>query len=386
MTSSSGTITGIAHVLHVITGLGDGGAEAVLHRVVCADTSFRHSVISLSDDGKYGTLLRKAGIDVAVLQMDSSVPSLIKLAQLVCMIRKARPNVVQTWMYHADLMGGLAARLAGNNAVVWGNHNSIVSRDSTKLATRLIVKLNAYLSHWIPRKIVSCSEKGAAVHAELGYATDRAVVVNNGYDLSVFRPDATNGSRVRKEFSVPSDSPFFGCVARDDPFKDHSTLLAGFAMVAQALPEAWLVLVGSGMTPENEHITAQLKQDRIDHRVILAGRRNDVPAIMNAIDVHVLSSTAEAFPNVLSEAMACGTPCAVTNVGDCAIIVGETGEVCEPQNPNALSRAMLDIFGRAREEPNLSRACRARVTDHFSLNKMIAGYTDVWSSARAAMP
>lgn len=381
MTSNA---SGRAHVLHVITGLGDGGAEAVLHRVVCAETSCRHSVISLSDDGKYGPLLRQAGIDVEVLQMNSSVPSPLKLAQLVRMIRKARPSVVQTWMYHADLMGGLAAFFAGHRAVVWGNHNSIVSRESTKPATRLIVKLNSYLSHWIPKRIVSCSEKGAAVHAELGYAAEKVVVVKNGYDLSVFRPDASHRSKVRQEFSVPTDSPFFGCVARDDPYKDHSTLLEGFAMVAQVLPKARIVLVGSGMTPDNERISVQLKRNRIEHRVLLAGRRNDVPAIMNAIDVHVLSSTAEAFPNVLSEAMACGTPCAVTNVGDCASIVGETGEVCEPQNPEALSRAMLKTFARVRTDPDLSADCRARVTTHFSLSKMIGGYTDVWSSACSA--
>ena len=171
--TSSAAVTD--HVLHVITGLGDGGAEAVLHRIVCADTTYRHSVISLSDEGKYGSLLRQAGIDVAALNMNSSVPSPIKFARLVRMIHKARPNVIQTWMYHADLMGGLAGRLAGNRAVVWGSHNSIVSRGSTKPATRLIVKLNSYLSHWLPRRVVSCLQEGSfsACRTWLRCAQDR---------------------------------------------------------------------------------------------------------------------------------------------------------------------------------------------------------------------
>lgn len=365
-------------VLHIITGLGDGGAEAVLYSLISKDKTHRHTVISLSGDGKYGRLLRGVGADVITLGMSPAWPPLAKFARLVKLIRAIQPSVVQTWLYHADLVGGLAARLAGQRAIYWGLHNSTIDQGGTKLSTRIIVRLNAILSPIVPRAIVSCSEKGAEVHVMLGYAADKMNVINNGYDLSKFRPKAAEGLEVRDEFSVPSGAPLFGCVARDDPYKDHQNLLKAFTFLTKLLPEARLILVGNGMTAANPRISHLITVNGLGEHVLLAGRRDDVPKIMNALDALVLSSSAEAFPNVLSEAMACGTPCASTDVGDSAIIVGPTGEICPPSDCEALARAMYETYRRSREEPDLSHRCRKRIMEKFSIEKMVGQYANVW--------
>lgn len=367
-------------ILHIITGLGDGGAEAVLYSLISKDKTHSHSVISLTGEGKYGSLLRNLGIHVVAMEMSRAHPPLIKFVRLIKLIRTTRPTVVQTWMYHADLLGGLAARLAGQKAIFWGNHNSTINQESTKLSTRLIVRLNAILSRSLPRRVISCSERGAKVHVALGYAAEKMIVVNNGYDLSKFRPNTTERLQVRNEFSVPKDAPFFGCVARDDPYKDHPNLLEAFTILTQSLPAARLILVGSGMTAENSRIAHLINANGLEGRVLLAGRRDDVPRIMNALDVLVLSSSAEAFPNVLSEAMACGTPCASTDVGDSAIIVGATGEVCPPGDSEALARAMYKTLSRSWEDPDLSSRCRERIVERFSIEKMVKGYARVWKN------
>lgn len=369
------------HVLHVITDLGDGGAEGVLYRLVTHHKAYRHSVISLSGRGKYGPLLEGAGIAVDALDLSPSLPSPVKLARLVNLIRKAKPQVVQTWMYHGDLFGGLAARMAGKR-VVWGIRS--IMRENVKFRTSVVVRLNAALSWVVPDLIVSCSEKGAAMHAASGYSAASMTIVPNGYDLSAFRPKPGSRGRIRAEFSISDEAPLFGCVARHDPDKDHPTLLAGFARVAVALPKARLVLVGTGMSPDNTAITSLVDQLGLTGRVLLAGRRSDIPDVMNALDVHVLASTAEAFPNVLNEAMACGTPCVATDVGDCALIIGETGEICQPSDPESLAGAMVRMIRRRAAEPALGEACRARITERFSLPVMVAGYSKAWEQATRA--
>lgn len=369
-------------ILHIITGLGDGGAEAVLYRLVSQDSCHRHSVISLSGPGKYAVLLQNRGIDVHAIEMSPSRPSPIKMLRLVRLIRKIGPDVVQTWMYHGDLLGGAAAKIAGKKAVVWGLHNTTHDKGVVKLRTRVVIWLNARLSRFLPEAIISCSQNGVPVHQELGYSTAEFCVVHNGYDLAAFQPNKAERARIREEWQATNGTVLFGCVARYDPQKDHPNLLAAFSRVVQSLPKARLVLIGSGMTSSNDDLVQLINLHGLQEYVILGGQRPDIHSVMNGLDVHVLGSAyGEAFPNVLCEAMACGTPCVATDVGDCSIIVGETGQICPPSDPVALSRAMQETAARRGVEPNLAAACRARIMENFSVEKMVNGYASVWQRA-----
>ncbi|WP_165720327.1 glycosyltransferase family 4 protein [Bordetella trematum] len=370
-------------IAHIITGLGQGGAEAVLFRLATwADTPTRHVVISLTDEGVYGPRLRAAGITVHALGLARGRITLGAMLQLRALLREEAPDAVQTWMYHADLIGGVAARLAGIRAVAWGIRNSGNHLDRSSRSARLVLGLCARLSAWVPRAIVCAAQDAARRHQALGYRGEKMVVIPNGYDLSRYAPDPEAGARMRARWEVPQDVALVGCVARWDPLKDHANLLGALAALRQQQGGGAVrcVLVGRGMTPANGELLALIEAQGLTGSVLLAGPSDDIPAVMNALDVHVLSSCAEGFPNVVAEAMACGTPCVVTDVGDAAHIVGETAVVVPPQQPQALADGLAQMLARvaghgraATGEPG-----RQRVLSMFDLARMVQAYEAVW--------
>ncbi len=374
-------------VCHVITGLNDGGAEAVLFRLCTHDRHNHHAVISLMDDGKYGGLLREQGVSVHFLGMEPVVMSVAALGKLWRLLRVERPDVVQTWMYHADLVGGIIGRLAGTRTICWGIRHTNLEAGHSKSRTIRIAQTCARLSRWIPKKIVCCAESAAQVHGDLGYSREKMVVVRNGYDLDQFRPDADARQQIRAELGVPVDSMLFGMVARFNPQKDHANLIGALEMLRAEGQDIYCVLVGRGMDRENAGLNDWINTAGVRERVMLAGSRSDIPAVMNALDAHVLSSSfGEAFPNVLCEAMACGTPCVTTDVGDAAAIVGETGWVVRAKDSGMLAdgmRAAMQYRADADCWRRRKRAARDRVQEHFSLDAMVAQYREVWGAARS---
>lgn len=368
--------------LHIITGLSDGGAEAVLYRLCAQDAGGRHSVISLTDAGKYGPLLEEAlEVPVICLDMPRGRVTLSGLQRLWSALRTGKPDVVQTWMYHADLLGGVAARLAGRRNVVWGIHNTTLEPGKSRRSTMAVARVCAWLSGVVPRRIVCCAERSVTVHADLGYDRRRMRVVPNGYDLTVFRPDATAGAAVRRELGVDDNEALVGFVARHDPQKDHDTLLLALKALADRGLRPSCLLVGSGLDAANAPLVRRIDDLGLSGQVRLLGRRNDIPAVMNALDLHLMSSAfGEAFPNVLAEAMACGTPCVSTDVGDAAAIVGDTGWIVPPRDPAALAQAVA-LALQERGAPSWARrraAARERVETRFSIARMVDSYHAVW--------
>lgn len=366
--------------LHIITGLNDGGAEAVLYRLVTHDPDTRHHVVSLSGPGKYGPLLQEAGIPVTCLHMRRSGPNPFAFGRLWRVIRRLRPDTVQCWMYHSDLAGGVIARLAGCRNVYWGIRASTLISESRSRYKALIVRLSARLSRIVPRRIVACGERARDVHVQQGYDAGRMVVIPNGYDLAEFHPDSRMGASLRKSLGIAPKTPVLGLVARFDPLKDHDNLLQALALLRDRGLAPACLLVGTGMDEANAMLVAQIAALGLSDQVQLLGQRDDIPAVMNALDLHVLASSSEAFPNVLAEAMACGTPCVTTDVGDAALIVGETGWTVPPRDPEALADAIATALAEARGPQWQARqtAARARVADNFSIEQMVARYREVW--------
>jgi glycosyltransferase involved in cell wall biosynthesis len=368
------------NILHIITDLDDGGAEAVLYRLICHDQADEHQVISLTCEGKYGPLLRQAGATVSALNMPRGRVALGGLWRLWQAVRSSRADVAQTWMHHSDLLGGLAARSAGV-PVVWGIRNTMLEPGISPRSTLWVARLCARLSYRIPRRIVSCAQKAAQVHTVLGYDAARMLVIPNGYDLARFAPHVAARDRLRAEWQIPSGVPLIGMVARFDPYKDHGNLMAALACLREKDTELCVVLVGNGVDTTNPALMAMVESAGLSDWVKLIGPRGDIPAVMSAFDVHVLSSSAEAFPNVLAEAMACGTPCVSTDVGDAALICGDTGWVVPPNNPGALAEALAKAIAAGRDaEGWRKRQQRARdhIAQEFAVDTMVARYRQVW--------
>jgi glycosyltransferase involved in cell wall biosynthesis len=373
-------------ILHVITNLTLGGAEGVLYRLISASPpNIEHVVVSMVGGGYFGPRLRTAGVHVHTLDMPGGRLTIRGVLKLRRLIVNTRPDVVQTWMYHADLVGGLVARWAGVQSVVWGIRNSTLDPDQSSLSARVAARICAFLSNWIPAAIACCSGQAASVHQAIGYCAEKFTVIPNGYDLSRFMPDPEAGKRLRLEWGIQPDQALIGMVARWDRQKDHDNLLRALAQFKDHGAMFRCALVGTGMDRNNAILVSKIDQLGLTDRVILAGRRDDIPAVMNALDLHVLSSAyGEAFPNVVAEAMACGTPCVVTDVGDAALIVGPAGWVVPPQDAEALARGIQQSLAAvgAKGAAVLGQNCRARIEENFGLEKMVAAYVRLWEHVR----
>lgn len=372
-------------VLHIITGLNDGGAEGVLTRLCLNSKGASHVVISLMDAGRYGSVLQQAGVPVYCLGMNPGKPSIVRFYRLIKLIRVEQPAVVQTWMYHADLLGGVAARLAGVRRVFWGVRHSTLEKGKSKRSTMMIARFCALLSKLVPEKIICCANKALTVHAEIGYAASKLMVIPNGYDLSSFKPNNKSGAKVRHELGFGSADFVIGTVGRFDPLKDHFNLLQALALVAMEGVSFRCMLVGKDLSVDNEFLMARITELGLQDKVLLVGQRTDIPAVMNALDLHVLSSCSEGFPNVLAEAMACGTPCVSTDVGDALEIVGDAGSCCPAQNPRALADLIIKL---AHERLNDSEAWQLRkvasaqrIVERFSIARMVDAYEDCWAGS-----
>ena len=369
-------------IFHIITGLNDGGAEAVLFRLCTHDLNHRHIVVSLSGDGKYGPLLRKRGIKICILKMSPNRPSLFAFFKLIKLIRRHKPDVVQTWMYHADLLGGIAARMAGIKAIVWGIRHTTLEPGKSKKTTIWIVKLLARLSRWLPARITVCAQRAMDVHEELGYNRAKMSFIPNGYDLEDFTPMPNEARAIRSEWGVEPGIFLIGTVGRYNPQKDHANLLQALALLRSRNIPLRCVLVGVNLDSDNQELVAQIQRLGLEEMVILLGERTDIPAVMSALDVHVLPSAyGEPFPNVVAEAMACETPCVATDVGDAAYIVGNTGWVVPPGDSNALANAIEKSLNEIKHDQWALRctSARERIQKNFSIKKMVTLYHELWS-------
>lgn len=370
-------------ITHVITGLGQGGAEAALFRLCEACPEDTHSVISLRGADVFSERLKQLGVEVNHLDIEDWRGGLKAFPVLMRLLSRSRPDAVQTWMYHADLYGGLAARLAGIRNVCWGLRHGVVDDGITKVGTLRVIKLCALLSHVLPRVVISCSGVGAANHLALGYAARRMAVVPNGLDLQAFRPRERPTSWAELGCHIDSALPVLGMVARYDPYKDHQNLIESLGLLRNAGRRFHCLLAGQGIAASNSELVGMLSDQGLTQAVSLLGRREDVPEVMNALDLCILSSRGEAFPNVLAEAMACGVPCVTTDAGDAAAIVGDTGWVVPRQDPSALAHAIVQALLERGANPQAwayrKQRCRERVQREYEVGRMARAYRALWS-------
>ena len=365
-------------IVHVITGLGAGGAERQLAALATRSdpARIRHVIVSLLDEGVWGARLREAGVELHTLGLRRKWMAPLALARLARLARAGRADIVQTWLYHADLLGLVAGALTGR-PVIWTLRGSHLRLDIYGLETRLLVRLLTGLSG-CPRAIVANAEAGESWHRAIGYHARRWEVISNGIDTDAFRPDPAARASVRQELGLPADALLIGNMSRHDPMKDHPTLFAAFRNLAG---RAWLLLAGDGTGPHNPVLARQIAAAGIDPvRVQRLGRRADVPRLLAALDVAALSSAfGEGFPNVVAEGMACGIPTVATDIGDAGRIVGDCGVVTPVADAPALAAGinrLLDLEAAAKTD--LARRSRARIVQQFSIPAMVAAYTRLY--------
>jgi glycosyltransferase involved in cell wall biosynthesis len=286
-------------------------------------------------------------------------------------------------MYHAAMIGGLAARMAGVPRLVWSIHHSNLSRRANRLSTLMVMRSSALLSHILPARIVYVARAARDVHERIGFARSKGVIIHNGFDVSKFRPDPSARADVRAELGVSDDVLLIGVVARFDVQKGHAIFVEAAVRLRTLVSEARFVLAGRGVDTENEVLVRWLETAGVADRVFLLGHRNDVNRLMASIDVLLLPSIGEAFPNVVGEAMASGVPCVATDVGDAAVLIGDTGFVSPPQDAACLSDRIASLLKLPRAEREaLGVRARQRIEQDFQLRAAVRKYGELYASVR----
>lgn len=362
-------------ILHLISSLHVGGAQMHLYKTVTRfhPEKISSQVVSLAGPGKIGRLIQAQGITVFDLGMRPGSPTPGAWFALRGLLRRFRPYVLQTYLYHADLLGFLAGKWTGVPAIWWNLRQSRMDFSRYRRTTDLTVRLCARLSRRVDRILVN-SYAGLQAHARLGYDPGRMQVVPNGFELDRFRPHPPSYQEVRRELGLAPETQLVGMLARFDPQKDHATFLEAASLLQKTLPKTHFLLAGKGLAPDNPALANLVAAHRLDpQRLSLLGERADAPRLLAALDVCVSASAfGEGFPNVIGEAMACGVPCVVTAVGDSALIVGETGLVVQPGQPKEMASALeTALTWLPAERHRRGRAARARIQQQFDINQVV---------------
>lgn len=372
-------------VLHVINSLNRGGAETQLQGLTAAMDSGRvwSSVACLTGGGALTSLVRKAGVPVHDLGFQGRLPARDLYSRLRRVLNATMPDVVHGWMPHGNLVALWASSWC-RVPLLWGIRGSIYDLRYERPTTRLAIRAGALLSRLTARCIYN-SRIAAAQHERLGYAPERTLVIPNGFDTIRFAPDPVARARVRTELGIGEVTPLIGMIARWHAVKDHATFLRSAARVAKTYPAACIMLAGRDMDAGNPVLVEQIRSAGIEERVFLLGERPDAAALQASLDVGVLSSYSEGFPNTIGEAMACAVPCVATAVGETPHLVGDTGRVVEARHPEALADAISSLLALSpADRAALGRRARERVESEFSLSGVSRKYEALYEAVTAA--
>jgi glycosyltransferase involved in cell wall biosynthesis len=363
-------------IVHLITGLETGGAERMLGRLVTGLDQERHRsvVVSMTGQGAVGPLLVSAGIELHTLDVRRGMADPRGLTRLTRILRRVRPEILQTWLYHADLLGVLAQLRGPPFALFWN------IRCTESIGADRVRQLLSWCSTRTDGVVVN-SLAGQRFHEQLGYRPRRWEHIPNGCDASLFQFDGRARVRLRRELGIPDGAVAIGLPARYHPMKDHGNFLAAAARLAAVRPEAVFLLIGPGIGSSNRALTETIEAHGLVNHVRLLGECDDMVSVYSALDIATLSSAfGEGWPNVLGEAMLCHVPCVATDCGDAAEILGPTGTIVPRRDPQALEaawKALISMGPDARR--SIGAEARNRIVCSYDLRAIVGRYDALYS-------
>lgn len=367
------------NIVHIIIGLNAGGAELMLQRLILSDLTSYHSVISMTTPGVVGEYLKDHNINVVSLGLNK-YNLIIVFCKLFVLLRKTKPDVVQTWMYHADLLGGISARLSGIKKVFWNIRCTEVPQRKFSFHGMLIL-LCALLSSRIPEKIICCAHAAKAHHAALGYCSEKIIVIPNGYHVESKIINHRNTKDLRNHLGIKNNTFVVGVIGRYDILKGYDILVnAAHHLLLNSSRDILFLCIGKNMNWDNIELATHINSLKLQRHFALIGEVKSVDIYFSLMDVFCLSSRSEGFPNVVAEAMIARVPCVVTDVGDAAMIVGREGVVVPPCNHLALSNG-LSYF--VEMDPVLKNAigdkARNRVISNYNIGRIAQIYKNLYA-------
>jgi len=342
-------------------------------------------VVSLMDRGSLRARIEELGIPVYTARMKPGRPTVAGIWRLIRLARQIKPDLIQGWLYHGSLAGQVAGLvLAKKVPVLWNIQYCVYSLSFEKKLTAAVVRLGALMSR-LASNIIFVSRTGQAQHQALGYRLEHSCIVPNGIDTNLFAPDSAARVSVRKDLGLPQSTLLIGVIGRFHQMKDHANFLKAAGQITKRYPEVHFLLAGRDLDSENRILTDLIRTQGLSERTHLLGERVDIARLVGALDIFCLSSChGESFPIIVGEAMSCAVPCVVTDVGDSAWMVSNTGCLVPPRDEGALAAAcdgLLQIGPAGRQR--LGAAARARVARLFSLPSVVARYEELYEQSVA---
>ncbi len=329
-------------------------------------------VICLTEMGVYGELIQQQlNINVYICDLRANfLRSFLKCFK-VC----KNSDIIQTWMYHSNLLGYLISKVR-KKKLIWGIHHSNLDKKENKWTTILIAKLCARLSKKVDI-IISCGPKVKEIHEEIGYDSHQHKVIVNGINTDLFKPSVKR-QYYFEHFNVENHHILLH-VGRWDPLKDYKNLIASLQLLRLERQDFYMFLVGFEIDANNSELLQMIKEAHLEDVIFLLGGRDDISQLMSAADLFVLSSSGEGLPNVLVEALASGTCCITTDVGDCKYLVREFGETVTAKDANALAQAINKALNySSKQYAEKAKLGREHVLANFNIKEVIEQYQSLY--------
>ena len=359
-------------ILHLISGLKSGGAENVLYKLIKHDKINSHHVITFSG-GFYLSELKKNNIKVTLIEFNKYF-FFLKLPRLINIIKKSNPDLIQSWMYHADFITIFLKIFFKKKNFYWNLRNTSPNKKWSSYSTIIISKICAFFSRIIPTKIIACSTAVAKQHFKIGYSKKKIKIIFNGFDPTQFKKNLRMRKIVRSNLKISNNNFLIGCFARFHPQKDHKSLLIAFNLLFNKYQNIRLLLIGDKI----RKITAEPEYHINKKKIIISKPTSKINDMYNAIDLFVLPSIGyEGFPNVLAEAMLCEKYCLSTDVGDSRKILNKYGKIFKKNKPEDLKKKINDFYIRKKF---FNKSGRKFILKNFNINQMIKKYNLIWNS------
>lgn len=353
-------------VVFLIRSLGYGGAESKLIALAnnMSRESFRVTVICFYGNGALEKDLRSDRVNLIHLDKRGRWDVFGFFLRLRRALRELKPDVLHGYLSSSNIMTVLVKPFVPSTKIIWGVLSSEIDWSYYDWFSRLAFEVERLLSPFADL-IIANSQAGRSYHVERGFAARSFTVIHNGVDTELFRPDPSARARMRAEWGINVDTILIGLVARLDPIKDHQTFLRAASRLCSRMSNVHFVCVGDGPQEYALKLRALENELGISDKVTWVYARRDVAAVHNALDIASSSSCSEGMPNVIGEAMACGVPCVATDVGDTALLVGDTGIIVPPRNPEALAAGWMSCLESGVKE--MGQRARSRVMERFNL-------------------
>jgi glycosyltransferase involved in cell wall biosynthesis len=373
-------------VLHIASGLATGGAETMLFRLLRAlppDERKMHGVLSLSDNCAFD--FNSLGTQVNILDLKSFSNPISALIALRKLIQFLSPRLIHTWMYHANITTTLAA--PSHIPIIWGIHHALQNFSEESRSLKLLIRLGKVLSRKRNIvKLVFVSHASERQHLNMGYSTEKSVVIPNGIDTNEFFPSEELRLKQREALGIDEKFKLIGSFGRFHPIKDHRNLIKALSIVRSVAPHQHiaLVLAGKDMDSKNSSLLALLNHDHLADITHLIGPQTDMCALYNALDLYVLSSKSESLPNVLAESLACGTPVVTTDVGDAKRMTPDPSFSAPPNSPTALANEISRFLLLDKVEvKKMGDRGRSHVIASFNIEKTLFTHMAIYEKVLA---